>query len=136
MELFNVCPNFPGPPFQPDDFHVTLVKPHSIIVNWIAGYNGGFKQVFVIKYTDVGTDHSLETPNIQDTDDDNPHEMEYNISNGILQGKRYKLELIAFNTVGKTVGNTILINTPGMFEIRCLKVESIICVHNQFSFIK
>ena len=53
LQRLSCCFNILGPPSKLVNFHVINVTAVSIIVQLIRGFTGGFKQIFIIRYSDV-----------------------------------------------------------------------------------
>ena len=86
----------------------------SIRVQWIRGFNGGLKQTFTIRYTDVVRGVVKEKSGIEDKVVGSGQMITDDITDGIEPETEYQLQIFADNSQGQVVGNVVSTITPGL----------------------
>ena len=91
--------------------NVTIV---SIIVQLIRGFNGGFKQIFIIRYSDAVRGVVKEKSSIEDKVVGSGQMMTDDITDGIEPETKYQLQIFADNLQAQVVGDIVTLFTPGL----------------------
>ena len=86
----------------------------SIRVQWIRGFNGGFEQTFIIRYTDVVSGVVKEKSGIEDKVVGSGQMITDDITDGIEPETEYQLQIFADNLQGQVVGDVVSTITPGL----------------------
>ena len=85
----------------------------SIRVQWIRGFNGGLKQTFSIRYTEIVSGVVKEKSGIEDKVVGSGQMITDDITDGIEPETEYQLQIFADNSQEQAVGDKVSAVTPG-----------------------